>query len=108
MCRVRACAVNYHKKDRVYYRKFCERCAKFKKKQQYSVPVWQKQGYQKKTHCDRCDYHSEYSQVFSVYCVDGNLKNTLPTNLRTVCANCQITLSVKGVSWANAELISDF
>lgn len=108
LCKVRPCAVNYHKNEQVYYRKFCERCTKIRKQQSYDKPLWQKQGYQKKNRCDRCGYHSEYPQVFSVYCIDGNLKNTLPTNLRTVCANCQITLGVNGVNWLNAELASDF
>jgi hypothetical protein len=107
-CKLKPCAVNYYRNDRVYYRKKCVRCQQLSQQQAYTKPLWQRQGYQKKNRCDRCGHHSEYSQVFSVYCVDGNLKNTLPTNLRTVCANCQITLSVKGVNWHNAELISDF
>lgn len=107
-CKTRPCAVNYHNGERIHYRSRCERCWKQKRQQSYSKPVWQLRGYQKKNTCERCGYRSNISQVFGVYCVDGDLKNTQPNNLRTVCANCQILLSVSNQGWANAELVSDY
>jgi len=108
ICKTRPCAVNYHSGDRIYYRSRCERCWKQKRQQAYSKPAWQLRGYQKKNTCDRCGYRNNISQVFGVCCVDGDLKNTQPNNLRTVCANCQILMSVSNQSWQNADLISDY
>jgi hypothetical protein len=48
------------------------------------------------------------SQVFGVFCVDGNLSNNNINNLRTVCANCQILLSVSDTGWSKADLFSDY
>jgi hypothetical protein len=107
-CRIRPCAVNYHSDEVVHYRSQCERCWRQKKQLAYSKPLWQLRGYQKKNRCDRCGFSSTVSQAFAVYSVDGDLKNTAPNNLRTVCANCQIILSVSAEGWRNAELVSDF
>ena len=71
-------------------------------------PLWQQSGYQKKQRCERCGFQSRIAQVFAVYVIDGNLRNTTPPNLRTVCANCQIVLSVSGEGWRRADLVSDF
>lgn len=108
VCRLRPCAINYHRDDRIFYRSKCELCLKDHSVKKLSKPLWQQQGYQKKNRCQRCGFHSNISQVFSVYVVDGNLRNITPPNLRTVCANCQILLSVTGEVWKNVDLISDF
>ena len=107
-CNLRPCAVNYHLKSRVYYRSKCERCWRQHGDQRHLKPRWQSRGYQKKNRCERCGFHNTLSQIFAVYVVDGDLNNTAPNNLRTVCANCQILLSVTGQGWRNADLISDF
>lgn len=108
VCKLRPCAVNYHKEQTVYYRKRCELCLKKQNEKRLSKPLWQQSGYKKKHKCERCGFHSKVSQIFSVFTVDGNLRNTSPINLRTVCANCQILISVSGESWKNADLTSDF
>jgi Protein of unknown function (DUF3716) len=100
--------VNYYYKGQPYFRKKCHQCSKQASHPVLSQPLWQQQGYQKKKQCDRCGFKSQIFQVMTVYVVDGDLRNTAPNNLRTVCANCQILLSVTGEGWRNAELISDF
>lgn len=39
--------------------------------------------------------------------VDGNLRNTVHTNLKTVCANCQRLSSVRRLGWRVGDLIAD-
>ena len=107
-CHLRPCAINYHRGDRIYYRRRCELCVKTRSVKRHQRPLWQQQGYEKKHRCERCGFHSTVSQVFAVYVIDGNLRNTLPVNLRTVCANCQIVITVTGLGWRRAELVSDF
>jgi hypothetical protein len=108
ICQLRVCAINYHRAGRIYYRRRCELCVKKHSERRHSQPLWQQRGYEKKRRCERCGFHSDVSQVFAVYVVDGDLRNTTPVNLRTVCANCQIVITVTGLGWRRAELVSDF
>ena len=46
----------------------------------------------------------------NVSCVDlkhGNLRNTVATNLKTVCANCQRLGSTRRLGWRVGDLVAD-
>ena len=42
-----------------------------------------------------------------VFFVDGNMRNTVTTNLKTVCANCQRLGSIKRLGWKIGDLVAD-
>ena len=104
-CGIRPVAINYRKDDRVYYRSKCDHCSRGLST---GMPAWAKSGYKLKAKCDRCGYTSKYSEQFNVYHVDGQLDHCHPTNLKTVCANCQRLLHVLGLPWKQGDLIPDF
>ena len=107
-CNQRPCAVNYIKEDTTHYRGRCETCQRKGKGIKPREPRWTTAAYKKKPACDRCGFRARLASQLLVYHVDGDLNNTAPNNLRTVCTNCQILLSVTGQGWRNADLISDF
>lgn len=104
-CGKRPVAVNYIKEGRIYYRSKCDHCARGLDE---GVPRWQQAGYKLKSKCDKCGYASKHLEQFNVYHVDGNLDNCRPTNLKTVCANCQRLLLVLGLPWRQGDLTPDF
>jgi len=81
VCGQRPAAINYRKKNKVYYRKLCETCLR---------------------------NGSKHEEQFNVYHVDGNLENCRPTNLKTVCANCQRIIQKEGYRWRQGDLKPDF
>ena len=106
ICGFRPAAVNYKKNGKTFYRKKCEICLKHSVG--YGIPKWQQAGYQKKLYCEKCSYKSKHSEQFNVYHIDGNLNNCRPSNLKTVCANCQRTLQKEGIRWRQGDLRPDF
>ena len=44
----------------------------------------------------------------SVFHLDGDLQNCRPTNLKTICANCQRIMQKTGVRWKQGDLRPDF
>ena len=105
-CNERPRAVNYKKGNKVYYRSQCESC--MTKGPNYGVPRWKRAGYSPKKHCEKCGFKSPHKEVFRVFHVDGNLNNCRPTNLKTVCANCAVTLAKDGVAWRQGDLVADY
>lgn len=105
VCQQRPVAINYYKDSKVFYRSKCDHCARGYKN---SNPLWDQQGYKKKSQCDKCGYASKHTEQFNVYHVDGDLKNCRYTNLKTVCANCQRILHIQGVKWRQGDLTPDF
>ena len=103
-CGYKPAAVNYVKNGRTYYRRKCESCLKGGD----VIPKWYKDGYRLKNVCDKCSFKSKFKEQFNVYHVDGNLNNSRPTNLKTVCANCQRILNKEGVKWVQGGLQPDF
>ena len=71
------------------------------------VPKWYRTGYRIKNVCDKCGFKSPHLEVFNVFHVDGDLTNCRPTNLKTVCANCQRVLHKEGVRWRQGDLTPD-
>jgi hypothetical protein len=104
-CGLAPVAINYHKDGKIYYRSKCDHCAKGRKDLR---PLWALAGYQKKDHCEKCNYSSKHKEQFNVFYVDGNFNNNRPTNLKTVCANCQRILHKEGVQWRQGDLVPDF
>lgn len=84
----------------------CEICLRHGK--YHGIPRWYRAGYRKKNQCDRCGFKSTHPEVFSVYHVDEDLNNCRPSNLKTVCANCQRVLAKEGIRWKQGDLMADF
>ena len=104
-CQSRPVAINYYKEGKPYYRRKCDHCSRGSRE---SRPLWSLSGYKKKTVCERCKFTSKHEDQFDVLHVDGDLKNCRPTNLKTVCANCQRVLYKEGVQWRRGDLVPDF
>lgn len=104
-CQEKPRAINYYKEGRPFYRSTCDACARGAKKKR---PRWSQLGYRKKDFCEKCGYKSQHSEQFNVYHIDGDLDNCRPTNLKTICANCQRILQKQGVRWRQGDLIPDF
>lgn len=105
-CGYRPAAVNYKKNGRTYYRKQCDTCLHHKVKR-HGIPKWYQRGYRMKNVCDKCGFRSSHKEQFNVYHIDGDLNNALPSNLKTVCANCQRILQKQGVQWKQGDLVPD-
>lgn len=105
-CGFRPRAINYKKNDRIYYRSLCETCMAHGLS--HGIPRWQRAGYKMKLQCDKCGHRSPHREVFRVFHVDGNLDNCRYNNLKTVCANCALTLSKDGVLWKQGDLLADY
>lgn len=106
-CQSRPAAINYYKGEKAYYRKKCEVCAK-PEGSKIGIPKWYRDGYRLKPLCDKCGFKSTHREQFNVFHVDGNLNNTRPSNLKTVCANCQRILHKEGIIWRQGDLKPDF
>ena len=104
-CGFRPVAINYRKEGRTYYRSMCNVC--LKRGAYAGVPKWYRTGYRIKNVCDKCGFKSPHLEVFNVFHVDGDLTNCRPTNLKTVCANCQRVLHKEGVRWRQGDLTPD-
>ena len=107
ICGQRPAAINYYKNGKTYYRKKCEVCLKHGL-HSHGNPRWKHSGYQKKNYCEKCGYMSNHPEQFNVYHIDGNLKNSRPSNLKTICANCQRILQKEGSTWRQGDLTPDF
>jgi hypothetical protein len=103
-CGGKPCAVNYHKEKKIFYRSECDTCARGSKPKK---PRWAQLGYKQKDFCEKCGYRSKHSEQFNVFHVDGNLNNCRPSNLKTICANCQRVLYKEGVRWRQGDLVPD-
>lgn len=106
ICGLRPAAINYKKNNRTYYRKKCEVCLNGGVGK--GIPKWYQDGYRIKSLCDKCGFKSKHLEQFNVYHLDGNLNNTRPINLKTVCANCQRVLHKEGYHWKQGGLRPDF
>jgi hypothetical protein len=107
ICGFRPAAINYIKNDITYYRKKCESCLKHGEIG-HGIPRWYRDGYRQKLVCDKCGFKGKHDEQFNVYHVDGNLNNSRPSNLKTVCANCQRALHKEGSRWKQGDLQPDF
>jgi hypothetical protein len=106
-CKKNPAAINYCKNNKTYYRSQCESCTRYGG-QGRGTPRWEQVGYRKKNQCEKCGYKSNHTEQFDVYHIDGDLTNCRPSNLKTICANCQRILQKEGVKWKQGDLIPDF
>jgi hypothetical protein len=106
ICGHRPAAINYKKNGRTYYRRKCEVC--LTGGVGAGIPKWYQDGYRMKPLCDKCGFKSKNLEQFNVFHVDGNMTNTRPANLKTVCANCQRILAKEQFNWKQAGLQPDF
>jgi hypothetical protein len=104
LCNKNFCAINYKRNDITHYRSICDDCGKNKPKTKPKVYGWEKAGYKKKTNCDLCGFRSIYPSQITVFHIDGNLKNVLLNNLRSVCLNCIEVVKKKEVNWKRGDL----
>lgn len=107
-CGKRPVAVNYKRDSKTYYRTRCDSCIRKKKNIPAPKPRWLEAGYKKKPHCEHCGFKAKYKEQLFVYHADGNLNNTLLSNLKTVCANCQIEIAKSGLGWRQGDLVPDY
>jgi hypothetical protein len=107
-CNQRLCAVNYYRNGSVYYRSRCGICAAKNRKIKPPVPRWQTAGYKKKPTCERCGFRARYSAQLLVYHVDGNLNNSNPRNLKTICLNCVEEVRRSDLPWRVGDLEPDY
>jgi len=107
-CGRNPCAINYIRKGKTYYRSICDGCGRMKEKLKPRIPGWIKSGYKKKTTCDLCGFPSLFSQQLTVFHIDGKLKNTAHSNLRSICLNCVEVVRRREVTWKRGDLIPDF
>jgi hypothetical protein len=105
-CGQRPAAINYKKGNKIYYRSKCEKC--LRNGLFHGIPKWKQRGYIKKNTCEKCSYMSKHKEQFNVFHIDGDLNNCRPTNLKTICANCQRLLQKQGVKWKQGDLVPDF
>ena len=104
-CKQRPAAINYKKNGKTYYRKLCERC--LRNGENHGIPKWQIAGYEKKEYCEKCNFKSNHPEQFNVFHLDGDLNNCRPTNLKTICANCQRLKSTQDLGWQLGDLEVD-
>lgn len=104
-CGQRPKAINYYKNGKAYYRRLCEVCSA--NGEYHGIPRWSRAGYKIKNQCDKCGYRSNFSEVFNVFHIDGDLNNCKHSNLKTVCANCQRLLHREGIKWKQGGLVPD-
>lgn len=106
-CQKKPVAVNYRRNNITYYRSRCDTCIRKKKFKAAPKPRWLERGYKKKSACERCGFKAKYKEQLFVYHLDGNLDNTAPINLKTICANCQIEIAKSKLGWVQGDLTPD-
>ena len=101
-------AYAYRRNGRVYWRSLCDTCSRKRKgKRVGGITPLQRSGYKKKKKCELCGFRAQDSLQLDVLFVDGNLKNTSVSNLKTVCANCQRLSTVRRLGWRMGDLVAD-
>lgn len=107
-CGKNFCAINYKREGVTHYRSMCDECGRKKEKKKPRKANWTKSGYKKKTQCDLCGFKSLFSTQLTVFHIDGDLNNTMLTNLRTICLNCVEVVKRKEVTWRRGDLQVDY
>ena len=109
ICNSYPAAINYIKNDRYHYRKSCDTCIRQGKKLKPKPPVWFKAGYRKKNVCEKCGYRAKYPEKqITVFHIDGNLRNTLSVNLKSICLNCRVEIAHSRLPWRESSITPDF
>ena len=107
-CKAKPRAYAYKRYDRVYWRSQCDTCIrKNAGKKVGGVTALQRSGYKKRKKCELCGFKAQDKSQMDVLFVDGDLRNTSTTNLKTVCANCQRLGSTRRLGWRVGDLVAD-
>jgi hypothetical protein len=107
-CKSKPRAYAYKKGTTIYWRSLCDTCNRKKAgKKVGGVTPLQRSGYKKKKKCELCGFKAQQSDQLDVFFVDGSMRNTTATNLKTVCANCQRLGSVRRLGWRIGDLVAD-
>ena len=107
-CNKNYCAVNYKRNEVTHYRSRCDECGRKKKKLKPRKNNWAKSGYKKKATCDLCGFKSLFTSQITVFHIDGDLENTMQSNLRSICLNCVEVVKKKEVNWRRGDLQVDY
>lgn len=107
-CGKRPAAINYYRLGKPHFRSVCDACKRKKRGDKPPVPAWFKAGYKKKPHCEKCGFKAAHKEQLFVYHIDGDLRNAAFSNLKTICANCQIEIAKVGLGWAQGDLVPDY
>lgn len=105
-CSVRKVAINYYRKEKVYYRTLCTPCIHKLKIKSIAVPGWVRAGYKKTEKCSRCQFKFKLPTQSKVFYIDGDTKNNHWSNLRTICLNCE--REIQSTRWRPSEISPDF
>lgn len=103
-CNKNYCAVNYIRIGITHYRSMCDECGRKKKKLKPRKAAWTKNGYKKKAACDLCGFKSLFTTQITVFHIDGDLENSVQSNLRSICLNCVEVVKKKEVNWKRGDL----
>lgn len=101
-------AVNYIRGGVKHYRSICNECGSKKVKKRPTKPNWEKAGYKKKQVCDICGFKCIYHTQMTVFHIDGDLRNTAFSNLRSICLNCIEVVKRQKVTWKRGDLQVDY
>jgi hypothetical protein len=107
-CNKNYSAINYIREGTTHYRSICDECGRKKTKLKPRQANWAKSGYKKKPTCDLCGFKSLFPSQITVFQIDGNLENTIKTNLRSICLNCVEVVKKKEVTWRRGDLEIDY
>lgn len=55
-----------------------------------------------------CGFKAIDKKQMTVFYIDGDLRNNNWPNLKSVCANCAVEISVKGLDWKEDDVKPDF
>lgn len=92
-------AINYHKNNKVYYRKKCHGCLQ---KDKVPQEEWKLLGYIKKDYCEKCGFKARHSEQIKVIQTKCSLRS-----YKSVCLNCNVDLSLSG-GWSAGDLEADY
>jgi hypothetical protein len=106
-CNKNYAAANYWRDGIRHYRSRCESCIRKNRGVRATEPRWKTNGYTKKTACDLCGFKSRYPTQITVHHIDGNLNNTVLTNLRSICLNCCDSVRRTHTTWKVGDLEVD-
>ena len=107
-CKVKPRAYGYKKGSKIYWRRLCDTCNRKKSNKKIGgITRLQRSGYKKRNKCELCRFKAQDTIQLDVLFVDGNLRNTNASNLKTVCANCQRLSSVRRLGWRVGDLQAD-
>ena len=107
-CMSKPRAYAYKRGGPIYWRSMCDSCIrKDAGKKVGGITALQRSGYKKRKKCELCGFKAQDLAQLDVLFVDGNLRNTTASNLKTVCANCQRLQGVRRLGWRVGDLIAD-